>query len=145
MFFLAKKGSKRHFRRKSQEGKVLVLGSPTSIQNFYIFLNTLRFLGFRLLNYFFFPLANYSYHLNRFRTGFSDFDTPNFKNPFSMNIAYFLASCLIWPIFSENYFKPGLLTSLGDVSVPPPPATPSVKIELSVMGSVFNEYCWFFG
>ena len=40
---------------------------------------------------------------------------------YSMNIADFLASCLIWPIFSENYSEPRLLTSLGSVSVPTAP------------------------
>ena len=56
----------------------------------------------------------------------------------------FLASCLILPILWENNFKSGLVTPLWGVSAPPP-ATPPAQIEQSVQGSLFNEYCWFFG
>ena len=59
---------------------------------------------------------------------------------FMNELCVFLATCLIWPIFLENYFKSGLVTSLGGESAPPPPAAPSAKIELSVQGLFFYEY-----
>ena len=55
----------------------------------------------------------------------------------SMNIADFLASCLIWPIFLENHFKSGLVTPLG-VCQPHPLLPPWPKIELKSPGFFFQ-------